>query len=335
MHAAFVLPLHYHGAFWWRYIPPGAALPWGILVVLHTSGCCITMGHFGGAALPEWVYWRCGTTTAEGVRHYRALFWWCVTTKGIMGARHPWVVFWWCGATNDYFRGAPLPEWAHWRCGFRGHCDFMVRLQKALRRVIRSPWFSTASRSLCWFIPTVPAAMWRGMPTTPVVEVNSLRFVRGGTSCPPRVLVMDTFPMLGKLFWSQRNKRMKKQSLCSEGTKINITTQGKKYLGCPLGSAELRQKFTYLLDGKFAKQLRNLSNAAIAYPHEAYSAFTQCLKSKWSYYARTIDVFSIYSSPLDVIIEAEFLPNITGQPCGNERRTIYSLSCSPRGPRCS
>ena len=78
----------------------------------------------------------------------------------------------------------------------------------------------------------------------------------------------------------------------------------KKYLGCPLGNAEYRQKFTETLVTKFEKQLRNLSIASITYPHKAYSAFTQCLKSKWSYYARTIDVFSICSGPLDDIIEA-------------------------------
>ena len=56
-----------------------------------------------------------------------------------------------------------------------------------------------------------------------------------------------------------------------------------------------------------------LSQIARSQPHEAYTVFTKCYKSKFTYFMRTLESFEVYVNPIQEAIDDLLLPTVFGQ----------------------
>eukprot|EP00116_Pleurobrachia_bachei_P011662 sb/3471924/ len=56
-------------------------------------------------------------------------------------------------------------------------------------------------------------------------------------------------------------------------TRVNITTEGRRYLGAPLGTLEFQQNFVIDLVQNWVSETENISKIAETEPHACYSAF--------------------------------------------------------------
>ena len=112
-----------------------------------------------------------------------------------------------------------------------------------------------------------------------------------------------------------------------DGTGVNITTEGKKYLGGFVGTPEGASKYVAEeLVENWVAQLKVLSKIAKSEPQSAYAGFTAGFKHKMTYYMRTIPNLSTEMKPLDETVDHEFIPAITeGHHCSQDERRLLSL----------
>ena len=111
-----------------------------------------------------------------------------------------------------------------------------------------------------------------------------------------------------------------------EGTGINITTEGRKYLGGYVGTREGAEAYVNELQEKWLQELNELTKIAMSEPQAAYAAFTSGFRHKVTYYMRTIPNLEGVLKPLDKFIDEHFIPAITeGHICSNDDRKLLSL----------
>ena len=111
-----------------------------------------------------------------------------------------------------------------------------------------------------------------------------------------------------------------------QGTNINITTSGQKYLGGYVGTDEAVKEYVQALVNDWMDQLDTLISIAKTEPQAAYAAFTSGFKHKLTYFIRTIPNISSLLKPLDEKVNSELIPAITeGHHCNHRERTLLSL----------
>ena len=98
------------------------------------------------------------------------------------------------------------------------------------------------------------------------------------------------------------------------GTGVQLTTEGRPYLGIPPGTDTFKEHFTEQKFATWKAELTVLSDAARHQPHAAFAAFTHGVRHKWSYYLRSTECGANQLSALDEAVGSMFLPAITGQP---------------------
>ena len=117
-----------------------------------------------------------------------------------------------------------------------------------------------------------------------------------------------------------------------EGTGVQITCQGRKYLGGFIGTAEGTAKYVEELVGDWLKQLKRLATIAKSEPQAAYAAFTAGFRHKITYFIRTIPNIKEQMKPLDEMIDSVFIPAITdGHYCSKTDRRLLALPVSSGG----
>ena len=95
---------------------------------------------------------------------------------------------------------------------------------------------------------------------------------------------------------------MQEEKEIFHGTGIKITTEGRKYLGGFVCTAEGSENYVEELCQVWIAQIEELSRIAKCEPQAAYSAFTAGFKHKFTDYIRTIPNISKVLKPLvDVI----------------------------------
>ena len=100
------------------------------------------------------------------------------------------------------------------------------------------------------------------------------------------------------------------------GTGVNITTEGKQYLGAALGTEAFEEDKVK----EWTSKIKHLSQIAKTQPHAAYSALTHGLSSEWTFLFRTIPNITDLVEPLE---QASF---ITGKPdINNAERELLAL----------
>ena len=116
------------------------------------------------------------------------------------------------------------------------------------------------------------------------------------------------------------------------GSKINITTSGRRLLGAAIATQAFITDFVSEKAAEFSERLNSLAELAKSQPQAAYAVFTRCLSSEWKFISR---VMKDTSSQLDVVKDAirrKFLPALTGrQTPGDTERDLLALSVRHRG----
>ena len=119
------------------------------------------------------------------------------------------------------------------------------------------------------------------------------------------------FPKASKSWLVVKEEKLQLAEELFRGTEINITTEGRKYLGGYVGTEEGCRKYFKELCDEWCSQLEELSKIARTEPQAAYSAFTAGFKHKLTYFLRTIPNLTELLKPIDEIINDKFLPAIT------------------------
>ena len=73
-----------------------------------------------------------------------------------------------------------------------------------------------------------------------------------------------------------------------EGTGVNITTQGQRYLGAALGSRPFVEELVKKNVSSWILEIKSLSGITKVQPQAAYAALTHGLMNEWTFSIRTI-----------------------------------------------
>ena len=98
-------------------------------------------------------------------------------------------------------------------------------------------------------------------------------------------------------------------------TNVQITSEGRPYLGSALESPHFVNQFVSEKVQHWSTELKQLSSIAISQPHAAFAAY---ISSKWSYVSRTIPNIGYHLQKLEDIVRCELIPNLTGRPPPND-----------------
>jgi hypothetical protein len=111
-----------------------------------------------------------------------------------------------------------------------------------------------------------------------------------------------------------------------EGTGINITLEGKRYLGAALGTSSFVTSYVQDRVSEWVKEVEKLSTFAVSQPHAAHSAFTHGVTSRWTFLVRTCPDVGHLLQPLEDAIRHKFIPALTGQCAPNDtERELLAL----------
>ena len=114
-------------------------------------------------------------------------------------------------------------------------------------------------------------------------------------------------------------------------TDVNITSEGRSYLGGFIGNDVSKSKHINIKLEQWIKQIENLSIVARYEPQAAYSAFVAGFKHKLTYYIRVTNEISPFIEQLDHVINTKFLPAITeGHEFSEDERRVNLSSCPYR-----
>ena len=109
-------------------------------------------------------------------------------------------------------------------------------------------------------------------------------------------------------------------------TGVQITSQGKRYLGAALGTASFVEAYVGLQVEKWVLEIERLASIASSQPHAAYTAFTHGLAASWNYVSRTIPDIGDLLDPVEKAIRHKLLPALTGRSAVSDlERELFSL----------
>ena len=103
----------------------------------------------------------------------------------------------------------------------------------------------------------------------------------------------------------------KAQSIFNESG-INITVNGKRHLGAPLGTNAFAQSFVETKVADWVNEIKRLSVVARTQPQAAYAVLTHGFMGRWAYLKRSMPGIEGLLQPLEDAIRHHLLPAITG-----------------------
>ena len=106
---------------------------------------------------------------------------------------------------------------------------------------------------------------------------------------------------------------------------IKLTTDGQCHLGAAIGTFNFRAQYAAEKVMKWCNELHRLADFAKTQPHAAYSAFTQCILSQYTYFMRAIPSMRKFIKPVDDVIRLELLPALLNSIVPEVDRQLYSL----------
>jgi hypothetical protein len=119
------------------------------------------------------------------------------------------------------------------------------------------------------------------------------------------------FPKASKSWLVVKSEKLEEAKELFRDTGVQITVEGRKYLGGHVGTEEGGRKYFQELCEEWAYQLEELSLIAKCEPQAAYSVFTAGFRHKLTYFIRTIPNVAELVKPIDDIINNKFLPALT------------------------
>ncbi|XP_064400133.1 uncharacterized protein LOC135346443 [Halichondria panicea] len=134
------------------------------------------------------------------------------------------------------------------------------------------------------------------------------------------------FPNPQKTWLVTKEKHLSSATTLFANTGVQVTSEGRPYLGAALGTEEFVTSHVQDKVGMWSKVLDKLTVVAETQPHAAHAAFTHGLSNKWSYLTRTIQGIGNLLEPLESTIRMKLLPTLTGQPPpSDEMRDLLAL----------
>ena len=95
---------------------------------------------------------------------------------------------------------------------------------------------------------------------------------------------------------------------------VNITSDGRPYLGAAIGSQEFIEDYVRSKVKTWSSNIAQLSEIAMSQPHASFTALTHGLQSKWTYLCQVIPNIGHLLSPLDEKLRSDLLSALTGRP---------------------
>lgn len=123
-----------------------------------------------------------------------------------------------------------------------------------------------------------------------------------------------------------KEQHLSKANELFTGTEVQITTQGRPYLGAPLGSEVFVKEFVSMKVKDWCDQLLKLTNIAATQPHATYTAFVRGFVHKLTFLSRTTPSIEDLLQPLEEIIQSKLIPAWTGlAPPNAMERELFAL----------
>ena len=110
-----------------------------------------------------------------------------------------------------------------------------------------------------------------------------------------------------------------------EGTGVQFTTDGHRYLGAAIGSPDFKSLYVKDKIRKWCLDIEELSLLAVEEPQAALAAYTKGICHRWTFIQRTMDGISSLFSPLEKCLRQKFLPAVVGREISDIERKILSL----------
>ena len=108
---------------------------------------------------------------------------------------------------------------------------------------------------------------------------NCLKLDLGGSILLRLVLNMATMATF-RTWMVVKKERFEEAQAVFDGTGVNVTQEGKRYLGVSLGTKAFTGNFVSEKVLKWTKEIEVLSTFAVSQPHAAYACYTHGLSSK-------------------------------------------------------
>ena len=109
------------------------------------------------------------------------------------------------------------------------------------------------------------------------------------------------FPIPSKSWLIVKESELARAREIFKDSGLNITTEGKRYLGGFVGTREGTVKYVNELVTDWIDQLKQLTSIAKSEPQAAYSGFTAGFKHKMTYFIRTISDLADILKPFDQV----------------------------------
>jgi hypothetical protein len=109
------------------------------------------------------------------------------------------------------------------------------------------------------------------------------------------------------------------------GTGVKITTEGRKYLGSPIGTKEFVKSFVADMVSDWEKELVDLTQISKKEPQVCYAAYIFGLSKRWLYIMRTTSEIAELFEPLESCISEQFLPTLFKQFNADTLRKVIAL----------
>ena len=115
-------------------------------------------------------------------------------------------------------------------------------------------------------------------------------------------------------------------------TSVQISIEGKRYLGGPLGTDDFAVFFFKSKVSSWVSEVERLAEFAVQQPHAAFTAFTHGLVGRWVFLTRISSITAEVLQPLECAIRHRLIPALTGQPPPNETtRRLLALPAKHGG----
>lgn len=123
------------------------------------------------------------------------------------------------------------------------------------------------------------------------------------------------YPNAIKTYLLTKPDRLEEAAHTFAGTGVQITSEGRRYLGGALGSGPFQLESLAATVTNWSAEVRRLAQFATVQPHAAFAAFTHGLIGRWTYAIRVNPVASDDRlQALEGVISQVLIPALTGQP---------------------
>ena len=143
------------------------------------------------------------------------------------------------------------------------------------------------------------------------------------SSCGP---AFGYHPKASKTWLIVKDHHLPKAREIFQDSGLNITSQGRPYLGAALGSEEYSKLFVTEKVLEWKEELLRLADIALTQPHAAFAAFTHGFVHKFTYLSRTTPFSEHLLQPLEDVIHSNLIPAWTGRvPPNDLERELFAL----------